>query len=207
MIAIGSFVLFIALALATPAPAADPAASLADQCVQCHGRDGRSTDPRIPNLAGQPSDYLVAQLWDFRKRRFVSDNPYWRAERRDPTMNHEATDLGDDAIEDLAAHFSRLSCGPAPNDDLPAPPQAAAGCAVCHGGRGIGAEPMVPNLAGQNARYLAIQMRNFGDAASVQRGAGGAKRRTHPSIASPATVVAESDVESLAAYYAALPCR
>lgn len=65
---------------------------------------------------------------------------------------------------------------------------------------------MVPNLAGQNARYLAIQMRTFRDAASVERGAGEAKRRTHPSIVSPAAVLADSRVESLAAYYAALSC-
>jgi cytochrome c553 len=121
MIAEGSFVLLIALVLAASAPAADPEAgrSLALPCVACHGQSGRSTDPRIPDLAGQRSDCLVAQLWDFRKRWFPSANPYWRAERRDPTMNHQATNMSDEAIADLAAHFSGLSCGPAPNDDAP----------------------------------------------------------------------------------------
>lgn len=40
---------------------------------------------------------------------------------------------------------------------------SAAVCANCHGERGVSAQPEVPNLAGQNAAYLAEQLRQFAE--------------------------------------------
>lgn len=34
-------------------------------------------------------------------------------------------------------------------------------CGTCHGARGISTQPKFPNLAGQNANYLAAQLKNF----------------------------------------------
>lgn len=41
-----------------------------------------------------------------------------------------------------------------------APPKAAV-CAACHGADGNSAQPIYPNLAGQTARYMYLQLRDF----------------------------------------------
>jgi cytochrome c553 len=52
-------------------------------------------------------------------------------------------------------------------DELPAEPQlraqriAATVCGTCHGVRGVSTQPKFPQLAGQNANYLAAQLKAF----------------------------------------------
>ena len=88
-----------ALLLAVPAEAADPEAGreMAEQCAACHGEDGVSVAPDIPNLAAQKAEYLQKQLEAFRE-----------GERTNPLMNAIAAQLEDAEIENLAAHFSSL---------------------------------------------------------------------------------------------------
>ena len=88
--------------LATPftsAGAADLAAGQAKAkiCSTCHGRNGISTGPLFPNLAGQKSAYLAAQLRMFRS-----------GERKSEQMNVMAQTLSDQEIENLAAYFESL---------------------------------------------------------------------------------------------------
>jgi len=71
----------------------------------------------------------------------------------------------------------------------------AAACAICHGTNGINAGGL-PNLAGQPREYIAQQLRDFRDG----------KR--------PATIMhqiskgyTESQIEALAAFFAAQPTR
>lgn len=54
--------------LAVAQTPASPAAGrdLAAACAICHGTDGWSSGGRLPNLAGQPKEYLVKQMRDFR---------------------------------------------------------------------------------------------------------------------------------------------
>ncbi len=42
-------------------------------CLACHGADGQSRIPETPSLGGQPSFFVVAQLFLFREGR--RDNP------------------------------------------------------------------------------------------------------------------------------------
>lgn len=66
-------------------------------CMGCHGAQGISISPDIPNLAGQKDAYLVTTLKDF------------RAEvRKNPIMNSMVKTLTDADIENLAAYFSSL---------------------------------------------------------------------------------------------------
>jgi len=63
----------------------------------CHGSNGISVSPEIPNLAGQKKTYLVNALKDF------------RAEvRKNPIMNSMAKPLSDADIENLTTYFSSL---------------------------------------------------------------------------------------------------
>lgn len=80
--------------------AGDPAAGKAKSkpCTACHGPDGNSPTPEFPKLAGQPYDYLVTAL-----------RQYKSGERKNAIMAPQATNLSKRDIEDLAAFYSRQS--------------------------------------------------------------------------------------------------
>lgn len=72
----------------------------------------------------------------------------------------------------------------------------AALCAACHGPKGISVNPLWPSLAGQQAAYLAKQIRAFRD--------GG---RTEVTMQPFVAALSDQEIEDLAAYYASLsPC-
>jgi len=80
--------------------AADAAAGKekASLCMTCHGVNGISTTPLVPNLAGQKEAYIVKALKDFRE-----------GKRDSSIMRSMASNLSDGDIADLAAFFSSLS--------------------------------------------------------------------------------------------------
>ncbi|MBL4763453.1 MAG: cytochrome c [Gammaproteobacteria bacterium] len=66
-------------------------------------------------------------------------------------------------------------------------------CAGCHGGAGISAVPMYPNLAGQKAQYVEKQLKAFRDGA-----------RKDPIMSSMAKPLSDEDIAGLAAFYESL---
>lgn len=86
-----------------PAPAA-PATAQPDitACQACHGDNGISRNPRIPNLAGQQQAYLAAQLEAFRA-----------GTRRNDSMQAIAAQLSDTDIAALAAYWNSRPAAPA----------------------------------------------------------------------------------------------
>ena len=70
-----------------------------------------------------------------------------------------------------------------------APPKAAA-CAACHGPGGRSTQPAYPILAGQTARYLTLQLRDF------QAG-----RRSDPQMTPMATGLTREEIADLADYF------
>ena len=88
-----------ALALvALPAHAQEDALarSLAATCASCHGTDGRSVTREVASLAGQPKDYLVAQMKAFRD-----------GARPATVMSQIAKGYSDAQIDRLADYLSR----------------------------------------------------------------------------------------------------
>ena len=69
----------------------------------------------------------------------------------------------------------------------------AASCAGCHGANGVSNNPMWPNLAGQQAGYLAKQLRAFRDGS-----------RSDPMMGPMAKPLSDADIDNLAAYYSSL---
>lgn len=68
-------------------------------------------------------------------------------------------------------------------------------CAACHGPNGISANPLWPNLAGQNAAYLETQIKAFRDGV-----------RAEPTMAPFVQTLTDQDAGDLAAHFAAMRC-
>lgn len=155
--------LFVAGAASANAGDAAKAQPIVDKvCGACHGTDGNSTAPTYPNLAGQHPEYINKQLNDFKS-----------GARKNATMAPNVTNLSQQDMLNLAAYFAaqqpkpRLAKDPAlvaegqklykggnPGSGVPA-------CASCHGPAGAGIPVQFPRLAGQHAKYVQSQLKNF----------------------------------------------
>ncbi|MGH8155802.1 MAG: c-type cytochrome [Rhodanobacteraceae bacterium] len=99
----------IALCVAAPLAAAHAAAaenppppSQLGLCAPCHGEDGHARIPGAPNLAGQPYQYLLQALHEYRN-----------GQRNVPVMRAAAGPLGEADMQALAHWFSAQSpCQP-----------------------------------------------------------------------------------------------
>ena len=76
--------------------------------------------------------------------------------------------------------------------DAAAGKEKAAVCGACHGVDGNSTDPQYPILAGQNARYIYLQLRDFNK-----------KRRQDPLMSPMAANLSAKDMLDLAAYYSA----
>jgi cytochrome c553 len=84
---------------ALPAQAGDVKAGRqkALQCQNCHGMDGLSKLPGAPNLAGQPVEYLVKSLTEYKT-----------GERKNELMTVVAGPLSEADIQDLSAYYAAI---------------------------------------------------------------------------------------------------
>lgn len=142
---------------------ASAAAGSAIVCSACHGAEGQAILGEYPNLGGQHYEYLLRQMRHFKA-----------GERYAVLMAGQLDAMSDDALKNLAAFYAEKAevtqMAPA-NADLALGEQiwrggiAAKGlpaCAACHGPAGSGNGPAgFPSLAGQNAGYTALQLRNY----------------------------------------------
>ncbi len=176
-------------------------AALAD-CQRCHGADGMGRgNGAIPRLAGLDEAYLLASLAAFA-----------RGDRHSGIMQPVAAGLDSAQMRELARHFSSIE-GEAPAARCNAPDAFARGarlaaegdparkipaCAACHGPGPGARNSLYPDLAGQHADYLALQLALF---RSDRRGGtayAGLMRAA-------ADRLEDGDIRDLATYYAALP--
>lgn len=67
-------------------------------CAGCHGEDGISFSPEIPNLAGQKAPYLEKAVQDYKS-----------GMRKNPMMSSIVANVSDADVADIAAYFSSLS--------------------------------------------------------------------------------------------------
>ena len=103
---------------------------------------------------------------------------------------------------DCAAHVFAwaallvISVAPAAAADPAAGRAKAIACQACHGMDGLSKVPDAPNIAGQNEAYLVAQLQAFKSG-----------RRQNEAMSVVAATLSESDIEALAAYYAAIEVR
>jgi cytochrome c553 len=177
----------------------------AANCSTCHGATGVSASGSIPNLAGQKPAYLSNAL-----RAYKSNT------RSNGIMSAMAAGMSDADIENVAAYYSQNSCKASSGDKGKSAAGKAkyveAGCASCHssgglrnaGLAGVSASQAWPNLAGQNAEYLAGALKAYqeGNLKANQDGA-----RYHAIMTNVAKTLSASDIENLAAYLAGSNCK
>src|SRR5262249_57923155 len=91
-------------------PTAD-GATLAAGCATCHGKDGRSVDPKLyPDLTGQSAAAIYKQLSDFKT-----------GSRKNAIMSALAQPLTEEQLVALAAHFASFPVRPLPPEQVAAP--------------------------------------------------------------------------------------
>lgn len=85
--------------ISTASFAEEPAtgAKKAELCFGCHGEDGISLSPTIPNLAGQKSEYLLKAIGDFKK-----------GARKNSLMQSVISGVSDDDAKEIVNYFSNL---------------------------------------------------------------------------------------------------
>jgi cytochrome c553 len=138
------------------AVSAQPLQDKIARCAACHGEDGRSKDPRIPHIGGQPKLAVMYQLFFYREGR-----------RKSPEMNEIAKGLTDAELTAIAEHVAKLP-PPPPADGAvdEARFERGAGlagkrlCAVCHNPDYSGREQM-PRLAGQHEAYTVKALEEY----------------------------------------------
>lgn len=155
------------LAAAQPA-VAQSVAQRAEACFACHGKGGQSQTPLTPSLGGQPSFFVVAQLFLFRDARRGSA-PAAMSEAAKPLSNDDLRAFGE-----LISKLPPPVAPPRPAD----PARFARGravaerehCPVCHNPDFSGREQM-PRLANQREDYLLKALRDYKSGARIGYGA------------------------------------
>jgi cytochrome c553 len=181
---------WLVLSACTPAAAASLEERMV-QCLACHGANGQSLIPETPSIGGQPTFFVIAQLFLFR-----------RGGRSNVPMSEVAKTLTDDDLRAFGDAVSKLPPPPAPTaasePDRLARGQALArrrACGTCHNPDYSGREQM-PRLAYQREDYLLKAMREYKSGARI--GYGG-------SMAEELVGLSDGDLQDLAHFLAHRP--
>lgn len=98
-----------------------------------------------------------------------------------------------------AAHAAEVATPKALTGNIEAGKAKSAVCAACHGMDGNSVNPIWPDLAGQNARYLLQQLKDIKT--------GKSSGRENPVMQPIVANLTDQDMVDLAAYFASLPAK
>jgi len=153
-------------------------------CAKCHGKEGNSTTEGVPSLAGQQPLYFVSAV-----------QAYLDGARRISTMEPVLRGLRKISMENMAIYYaSQLPTqrpAPAFGDPTVGEPLSA-NCGGCHGANGVSHDATIPNLAGQDPRYLVNATKAYRDDLI----------RHHQDMSDLLKDSTESGIENIAAFYA-----
>ena len=161
----------------------------AGMCAGCHSVDGNALNPEMPSLAGQPAEYLIKAMKDYRD-----------GHRGDPMMAEALRKMQDQAIADLAAYYAsqklesplqRASQSAMTFDPVAEGRRIAGSCNGCHGRNGNSEKAGVPSLTGLHVKYLAAATRAYRDGA-----------RKHDVMKKMVGRLSDIDIEKVSFYYA-----
>lgn len=191
-----TIVLSVSLLLCSVSLLASDIVSLVHLCESCHGKDGNSTQPDVPIIAGFSYEGFLNTIDVFRANERIA-LAYHKPGEPETVMNVIAQALSDEDVEALADYFSKRPFRPAKqavDKEL-----ASRGeilhkqkCERCH--RNNGAEPVedAAILAGQWTPYLRRQFVN------IKSG----KRMVPRTMLRRVRDLPEEDIEALLNFYA-----
>src|SRR4029078_5666608 len=152
-------------------------------CAGCHGDSGVSKIAGVPSLVWLDPKYLVAAM-----------NGYKSGARKNDAMKAILSAASDSEIADVALFYAVQKATRTPTPaagDQVAGKAAASACSGCHGNSGVSSDPATPNLAGQDAQYLAAAPHAYKDGA-----------RADATMKTLAASLDEAATKNLAAFYA-----
>ena len=160
-----------AFLLGSPAGATETS----DQCDDCHGADGVSTESDIPSIAGMSPFVIEEYMFEYRDEARVCHESEYRSgdtDRPATDMCAVVKDLSEDQILELAEFYGSKSFVAATQDfDAALAAQGASihkkECEKCHSDGGSYADDDAGMLAGQWMPYLE---QVFADYAAGDRG-------------------------------------
>ena len=189
----------------TPAPAlspldarmkqvlADPKASAAAVvaakkvtflCEVCHGIEGNSTKPNVPNLGGQNPSYLLTQM-----------DKFSRGLRHYQFMEGLMKLLSEDDRIDATVFYATKTVKPATTASSAAGTELfAMRCSMCHGEHARGNEN-TPRLAGQQQEYLKMSITRYRDRTG---------ERIYEPMSTMTAQLKNSDIDALTTYLSSL---
>lgn len=149
-------------------------------CANCHGADGNSNIPEVPNLAGQNAAFLLEQI-----RKFGS------GQRKNDFMQKLIKVLSDDDKVNIAVYYANQKVAIRPGGD---PALLAKGkdwygkiCFRCHGDDGRGNEK-IARLAGQQPVYLTMTLKRYRDRSG---------ERIDPLMAANTNMLKDADIAAI----------
>lgn len=169
---------------------------LVTMCEDCHGKDGNSTLPDVPIIAGFSREGFLNTMDVFRENERIALR-FHKPGEPETVMNEIAQKLSDEEVEALADYFSRrpfiaarqtTDAGQAGRGEIIHKQK----CEKCHSGNGADPVEDAAILAGQWTVYLRRQFDNILND----------KRIVPRSMLRKIKNLAEEDVEALLNFYA-----
>ena len=164
-------------------------------CKYCHGSDGNSLQPDVPNLAGQNVKYLLEQVEKFATR-----------QRDDFVMSELVANFSPEDKVNIAIFYHSKPVKTQPVDER----KAAKGqilyysvCSSCHGIIGHGNQKQA-RLAGQKVVYIMNVLKAFRNNANNPAARLEFERKSEI-MERVAKSLSDEQIESVAAYVAQLP--
>lgn len=157
--------IFFPLLMATATTHANDFVELVLSCEKCHGKNGNSTNPDVPIIAGFSYEGFLNTIEVFREDYRIALK-FQRPGEPETVMNDIAKDLSDEDVKNLAEYFSERDFEPAQQDvntDLAQRGEVIhkKSCDKCHSGNGAHPVEDAAILAGQWTPYLQRQFDNF----------------------------------------------
>jgi sulfide dehydrogenase cytochrome subunit len=158
----------LGISLSTTASAAE-SAKVAESCFACHGKDGVSTEAKIPSIASYSEEYLVNSLKKYQKKErpcVEVEYPSGNKKGNKTDMCKIAAGLSAAELTQLGEFFSEQTFVRAPQTfDAELAKQGKAvhstKCYTCHSEGGSVPSDHAGILAGQKMAYIRQQIKFF----------------------------------------------
>jgi len=155
-------------------------------CANCHGEDGNSLFPEVPNLAGQHPAYLFNQIGKFAS-----------GERKNAYMQGLVKVLSEDERRKIVYYFANATAKPRNSGVNVARGKVvfAQSCSVCHGSDAHGLAA-IPRLAGQPKKYLELTLANYREKTGA---------RIFPPMSTVVSSLPQKDIDAVVTFLTSAP--